>query len=163
MDLKRGASRPGARGANRRFWILFQPDGTIRNISIPVSAFDNGSGNGFYTLQQLDLPQGSQLVLSMSDANGIFSGGTSAVMRVGASQTQQACNTTDPGRVLYRIIFATEYRVVYFHAGTNFYFSLDSPLAQCRQVWGSLRCDLIIADVFLALILSHSTKGPFYR
>lgn len=74
---------------------------------MPVSAFDNGSRNGFYTLQQLGLPQGSQLVLSMSDANGIFSGGTSALMIVGASQTQQACNMTDPGRCCTPHIFVT--------------------------------------------------------
>jgi hypothetical protein len=94
IPVSEGAS-PDTRGANR---ALVQPNGTIRNISIPVSAFDSGSKNGSYVLQQLPLPQGSQLMLSMSDAMGIFSGGTSALMTVGASQTQQACNTTDPGR-----------------------------------------------------------------
>ncbi|KAF8350130.1 hypothetical protein F5887DRAFT_1223921 [Amanita rubescens] len=90
--------------------LVIPPNGTIRNISIPVSAFDDGTGNGSYVVQQLPLPQGSQLMLSMSDAMGIFSGGTSALMTVGASPTQQVCNTTDPG--------------------PDFYFSLDSTLAQ---------------------------------
>ncbi|KAF8640811.1 hypothetical protein AX17_000460 [Amanita inopinata Kibby_2008] len=48
----------------------------------------------------------------MSDATGLFAGGTSDLLTVGASKDRQVCNLTDPG--------------------TDFFFSLNSDLAQCR-------------------------------
>ncbi|KAK2461973.1 hypothetical protein APHAL10511_006436 [Amanita phalloides] len=91
--------------------LLIPPGGTIRNFSIPASAFNPGSANGSYAIQHLNLPRGAQFMLSMSDTDGTFTGGTSDLMTVGASQKHRDCNTTDPG--------------------PDFYYSLDSPLTQC--------------------------------
>ncbi|KAF8632584.1 hypothetical protein AX15_001791 [Amanita polypyramis BW_CC] len=91
--------------------LVVPPGGIIRNISIPTPAFDYDGTKGTYTIQQLNLSQGAQLMLSMSDATGIFAGGTSALMTVGPSYTHQACNTSQQDN--------------------DFYFSLDSTLAQC--------------------------------
>lgn len=91
--------------------LLIPPGGTITNISIPATAFDDVSKQGSYTVPQLSLTEGTQFMLSMSDGTGVFAGGTSSLKTVGASQSNQACNITD--------------------LGTDFFFSLDSPLTQC--------------------------------
>ncbi|KIL70910.1 hypothetical protein M378DRAFT_155854, partial [Amanita muscaria Koide BX008] len=90
--------------------LLIPPGGTITNITIPTTAFDDVSKQGSYTVPQLYLTEGTQFMLSMSDGSGVFAGGTSSLKTVGASQSNQACNTTD--------------------LGTDFFFSLDSPLTQ---------------------------------
>ncbi|KAM6498042.1 hypothetical protein JOM56_005990 [Amanita muscaria] len=89
--------------------LIIPPGGTMANISIPASAYNNGQGS--YTLPQLKLREEQQFMLSMSDATGIFAGGTSSLLSVGASQGGQKCNTTFPV--------------------PDFTFSLDSSLAQC--------------------------------
>ncbi|PFH50811.1 hypothetical protein AMATHDRAFT_47618 [Amanita thiersii Skay4041] len=99
--------------------LIIPPGGTIRNISIPAAAFNEKSKAGSFSVQQLRLPQGSKAILSMSDASGIFAGGTSEVFTVEGSTSGQSCNMADPG--------------------TDFFFSLDSDLAQCREM--GIDCD----------------------
>ena len=44
-------------------------------------------------------------MLSMSDGTGVFAGGTSSLKTVGTPQSNQACNTTDPGEhVVFSIV-----------------------------------------------------------
>ncbi|KAJ3506021.1 hypothetical protein NLJ89_g7106 [Agrocybe chaxingu] len=88
--------------------INLQVFGTPRNVSIPSDAFSNGVGS--YSLP-LPLPKNEQMVLTMSDATGFATGGSSNVLTVGASQGG-TCNTTDPG--------------------VSFTYELNSALQQCR-------------------------------
>lgn len=96
-------------GGTAPFRILFTPVfGTPRNVSIPSSAFQDGKGK-FST--QLLYASDQKFVISMSDAEGFGTGGTTAVLTTqgvdGAS-----CNTTDPG--------------------VDFSYQLNSALQQCR-------------------------------
>lgn len=61
--------------------------------SVPSTAYSGNKGS--YTISQLSLPQGTPFVLTMSDATGFATGGTSSVIVVG-SPTTSSCNTTSP-------------------------------------------------------------------
>ena len=64
------------------------------NITIPSTAFNNG--NGVYSLQ-MPYPNGREMVVVMSDAQGFGSGGVSEVKKVGPSQGG-SCNTKGPSK-----------------------------------------------------------------
>ncbi|KAF9455099.1 hypothetical protein P691DRAFT_716315 [Macrolepiota fuliginosa MF-IS2] len=97
-------------GGNGPFFLHLIPVfGTPRNISIPTNAFNNGQGS--YSVSQFPMPAGEQYLLSMSDAAGFGTGGTTNLMTVGASKGGK-CSTTDPG--------------------VDFSFQLNSALTQCR-------------------------------
>lgn len=59
----------------------------------------------------MPFPQNKKLLLTMSDATGFNTGGTSDLVTVGASQGG-SCNTTD--------------------IGTSFFYQLNTALVQCR-------------------------------
>ncbi|KAG5717295.1 hypothetical protein E4T56_gene15442, partial [Termitomyces sp. T112] len=73
--------------------VMYPVFGTQRNVSIPTTAFNNGAGSFTF---QLPFPSGQQFVITMSDATGYGSGGTTSLQTTGASQGG-LCNTTDPG------------------------------------------------------------------
>jgi hypothetical protein len=85
-----------------------KPSGTPRNISIPNVAYSNENG-AFSTT--LDLAAGRNFILTMSDATGWGTGGSSDLLTVGASESQSQCNLTDPT--------------------TAFTFQVSSNLQQC--------------------------------
>ncbi|KAJ8584840.1 hypothetical protein M405DRAFT_936387 [Rhizopogon salebrosus TDB-379] len=87
---------------------VYQP---LYNISVPSSAFRGGEGS--YSIPQLPLTNGIQFFLTMSDATGFGSGGTSTVLTVGAPIANNNCNTTVPS--------------------PDFYFSPSSSLQQCSD------------------------------
>ncbi|KAH0590819.1 hypothetical protein H2248_000941 [Termitomyces sp. 'cryptogamus'] len=93
--------------------VMYPLFGTQRNVSIPTTAFNNGAGSFTF---QLPFPSGKQFVITMSDATGYGSGGTTNLQTTGASQGG-LCNTTDPG--------------------TDFQFELNSALQQCRPYFFS--------------------------
>jgi len=96
-------------GGTPPFQMLLTPVfGTPNNISIPTSAFNNGSGS-FSMLLQMQAT--AQVLLTMSDATGFNSGGTTPVLTVGASKGKSSCNTTIPA--------------------IAFSFQLNSALTQC--------------------------------
>lgn len=68
--------------------------GSQRIFNIPDSSFSNGKGT-FET--QLLFAKDSQFLVTMSDASGFATGGTSGVLKVGDSVGKQTCNTIDPG------------------------------------------------------------------
>jgi len=97
-------------GGQAPFQLLITPNyGAPNNISIPSSAVSNNAGA---VSTQLKLPQGTKFLLTMSDATGFGSGGTSQVFTVGPSVTGASCNTSDPG--------------------TGFTFELPDALQQCN-------------------------------
>ncbi|KAH8099403.1 hypothetical protein BXZ70DRAFT_1009212 [Cristinia sonorae] len=83
--------------------------GTPRTVNVPDTSFSDGKGT-FST--QLPFPEDQRFLVSMSDAAGFATGGSSNVMEVGAALQGDSCNTTDPG--------------------VDFFFRLDSALTQCR-------------------------------
>ena len=68
--------------------------GVPRNVSIPLDAFKDGEGS-FST--RLPLPQGQKFLLSMSDATGFATGGSSDVLVVGSSK-DRSCDLKSPGK-----------------------------------------------------------------
>ena len=60
----------------------------------------------------IPFPKDKTLLVTLSDATGFASGGTSQLLTVGDTVSGNNCNTTDPG--------------------VDFFFNLDSPLVQCR-------------------------------
>ena len=83
-----------------------------QNISIPDSAYNAGTQRGTLTIY-LTLAAGTQFLLTMSDADGFGTGGTSALLTTGSSRTTDAsCNTTQPT--------------------PDFLFQLNKALQQCR-------------------------------
>ncbi|KAF8168178.1 hypothetical protein B0H34DRAFT_49908 [Crassisporium funariophilum] len=89
--------------------LMIPPGGTIKNLSVPSSAFQGNEGS-FSTV--LNIAENQRLVLTMSDATGVTAGGVSDVLTVGTSVGGQACDTRDPG--------------------VDFYFSLDTDLEECK-------------------------------
>ncbi|KAF8886324.1 hypothetical protein BD779DRAFT_1441748 [Infundibulicybe gibba] len=88
---------------------VIQVYGTPQNVIIPPSSFSNGQGS-FST--QLQFPQGQQMILTMSDGSGFGSGGSTALLQIGAPHGSINCNTISPG--------------------VAFFFQLNSALQQCR-------------------------------
>jgi hypothetical protein len=88
---------------------VYQP---LYNISVPSSAFRDGEGS--YSISQFPLANGVQFLLTMSDATGFGSGGTSTVLTVGVPIANNNCNTAVPS--------------------PDFYFSPSSSLQQCRYL-----------------------------
>ena len=84
-----------------------------QNISIPEPAFNDANNSGTFSTQ-LTLPAGQRFLLTMSDATGFGSGGTSNVLSVGSSISGAKCNTTEPS--------------------VDFFFQLNDSLQQCRSV-----------------------------
>lgn len=106
--------------------------GTPRNISIPSSAFSDGKGSYSF---QLPMAKDSQMVLSMSDATGFNTGGSSNVLTVQASQGG-SCNATDPGKSCKSISATRSLTSISFSSeGVSFSFQLNTALQQCRQVF----------------------------
>lgn len=69
----------------------------MRNISVPDSAFSKGRGT-FRT--RLSLRRDRRFVLTMSDATGLVSGGTSELKVVAPPPPNVGCNTTEPSMSL---------------------------------------------------------------
>ncbi|KAG1825863.1 uncharacterized protein BJ212DRAFT_1510159 [Suillus subaureus] len=98
-------------GGQAPFEILLTPVFEVpRNISVPPSAFSNGKGS--YTISQLPFWNGTQFLLTMSDATAFGSGGTSPVLKVGNPVAKNNCNTTGPS--------------------VDFTFNLPTSLQQCN-------------------------------
>lgn len=80
-------------GGQAPFEILLAPSlETYQNIPVPASAFSNGKGS--YSIPQLSLQTGTHFVLTMSDATGFGSGGTTNQLTVGNPVENNKCNTT---------------------------------------------------------------------
>lgn len=80
-------------GGQAPFEILLAPSlETYQNIPVPASAFSNGKGS--YSIPQLSLKTGTLFILTMSDATGFGSGGTTNQLTVGNPVTNNNCNTT---------------------------------------------------------------------
>ncbi|KAG1795109.1 uncharacterized protein HD556DRAFT_1236132 [Suillus plorans] len=77
-------------GGQAPFEILLTPYlKPYQNASVPASAFKNGVGS--YSIPQLTLSAGTSFLLTMSDATGFGSGGTTNQLTVGNSGTND-CN-----------------------------------------------------------------------
>ncbi|TFK41234.1 hypothetical protein BDQ12DRAFT_733544 [Crucibulum laeve] len=109
--------------------LILPPGGTIRNISIPSSAYQSNQGS-FST--QLGIAENQRIILSMSDATGATAGGVTDVMTVGPSMSGTGCNTTDPG--------------------TSFFFSLDADLVQCKPYPFTQYAGAILPVSILAIV-----------
>lgn len=81
------------------------------NVSLPDSAFDDSANAGLYSMQ-LSLEAQQRFLLTMSDATGFATGGTSEVLTVGSSVSGASCDTTG--------------------ASPEFTFELPSALQQCE-------------------------------
>ncbi|KAG2042738.1 hypothetical protein BDR03DRAFT_944131 [Suillus americanus] len=80
-------------GGQAPFEILLTPSWeTYQNYSVPPSAFSNGRGS--YSISSLSLSAGTSFLLTMSDATGFGSGGTTNVLFVGNPVANNNCNTT---------------------------------------------------------------------
>ncbi|KZP00977.1 hypothetical protein CALVIDRAFT_533299 [Calocera viscosa TUFC12733] len=78
------------------FSLLITPSLDVaRNITLPSSSFSTSTNRGNYTLP-LQLNAGGSFLLTMSDATGFGTGGTSALLVVGASITGASCDTAGP-------------------------------------------------------------------
>lgn len=85
-----------------------------RNISVPSTAFSNNQGS--YQISPIPFINGTEFLLTMSDATGFGTGGTSELLTVGEPVGSASCNTTNPTLV--------------------YSFSLPSSLQQCGYAEG---------------------------
>ncbi|KAH7929312.1 hypothetical protein BV22DRAFT_1057011 [Leucogyrophana mollusca] len=98
-------------GGQPPFEILLTPVYNYpRNISVPSSSFSNNAGS--YTIPQLPFANKTRFLLTMSDATGFGTGGTSNVLTVGDPVGNNNCNTTNPA--------------------VAFTFDLNNALQQCQ-------------------------------
>uniref|UniRef100_A0A0W0F5P0 Uncharacterized protein n=1 Tax=Moniliophthora roreri TaxID=221103 RepID=A0A0W0F5P0_MONRR len=98
-----------SKGATPPYYALLTPVfGTPRNISIPDSSVTNGHGS---FSMRLPFEKGQRIVITMSDATGFGSGGSTELLTVGSSQGG-SCNVSDPG--------------------VAFDYELNTALQQCR-------------------------------
>ncbi|KAF9229216.1 hypothetical protein BS17DRAFT_8726 [Gyrodon lividus] len=97
-------------GGQPPFEIVLTPAFSIpRNESVPSTALNNNQGS--YQIAQLPFTNGTRFVLTMSDATGFGTGGTTDLLTVGPAVGGANCDTTPPS--------------------TAFQFSLPSSLQQC--------------------------------
>ncbi|KAG1834136.1 hypothetical protein EV424DRAFT_1362911 [Suillus variegatus] len=80
-------------GGQAPFEIHLTPSlNPYQNVSVPASAFKNGVGS--YSISELSLASGTKVLLTMSDATGFGSGGTTNQLTVGNSGNND-CNIQD--------------------------------------------------------------------
>ncbi|KAG1770630.1 hypothetical protein EDD22DRAFT_38862 [Suillus occidentalis] len=80
-------------GGQAPFEILLAPFLEMyQNIPVPASAFSNGKGS--YSIPQLSLQTGTTFILTMSDATGFGSGGTTNQLTVGNAVENNKCDIT---------------------------------------------------------------------
>ncbi|KAI9573021.1 hypothetical protein HD554DRAFT_2064753 [Boletus coccyginus] len=97
-------------GGRAPFQITLIPVfGIPENKSVPSTAFNNNQGS--YQISPISFTQGTKLLITMSDATGFGTGGTSELLTVGAPVGSSSCNTTSPSLA--------------------YSFSLPSSLQQC--------------------------------
>ncbi|KAG2340100.1 hypothetical protein BDR05DRAFT_562568 [Suillus weaverae] len=78
-------------GGQAPFTILLTPSMEMfQNISVPASAFTNGKGS--YTIPSLTLAVGTHFLLTMSDATGFGSGGTTNELTVENAIAKNNCD-----------------------------------------------------------------------
>jgi len=87
---------------------VFSP---LADIPVPSSAFSDGQGS--YTIPQLPLEEGTEFLLSMSDATGFGSGEMTTLLTVGAPVANNTCDT---------------------RLSQDFYFDTPAVPTQCRSV-----------------------------
>ncbi|KAL4266988.1 hypothetical protein AB1N83_001178 [Pleurotus pulmonarius] len=118
----------------------------MRNLSVPDSAFSNGRGT-FRT--QLPLRRDRRFILTMSDATGLVSGGTSELKVVAPPPPNVGCNTTEPN--------------------VDFFFSLDTELEQCKPYPFTLYTNASQPITIIGAIpggqsfVLHPPEGPSYN
>ncbi|KAG2075598.1 hypothetical protein BDR04DRAFT_1228557 [Suillus decipiens] len=79
-------------GGQAPFEILLTPSlEPYHNYSVPTSAFSNGKGS--YSISQLPFSTQTQFLLTMSDATGFGSGGTTNILIVGNQVGNNNCST----------------------------------------------------------------------
>ncbi|KAG2042709.1 hypothetical protein BDR03DRAFT_944050 [Suillus americanus] len=79
-------------GGQAPFEILLTPSSEpYQNYSVPASAFSDGKGS--YSISQLLLSTGTSFLLTMSDATGFGSGGTTNQLIVGNMVANNNCST----------------------------------------------------------------------
>ncbi|KAG2042710.1 hypothetical protein BDR03DRAFT_572363 [Suillus americanus] len=79
-------------GGQAPFEILLTPSlEPYQNHSVPASAFSNGKGS--YSISPLSLSTGTSFLLTMSDATGFGSGGTTNQLIVGNTVANNNCST----------------------------------------------------------------------
>ncbi|KAG2154773.1 hypothetical protein DEU56DRAFT_770284 [Suillus clintonianus] len=134
-------------GGQAPFEILLTPVFEVpRNISVPASAFSNGKGS--YSIPQLPFWNGTQFLLTMSDATAFGSGGTTPVLKVGNPVAKNNCNTTG--------------------ASVDFTFDLPSSLQQCNGYTFDNYDNAVQPITITALIpggeslIIHPPTGPSY-
>ncbi|KAH0838253.1 hypothetical protein J3R83DRAFT_6509 [Lanmaoa asiatica] len=99
-------------GGQAPFEIMLTPAFDIpRNVSVPSTAFNNNQGS--YQVSPIPFIEGTRLLLTMSDASGFGTGGTSDILTVGAPVGSASCNTSNPSLL--------------------FSFNLPSSLKQCSS------------------------------
>ncbi|KAG1881061.1 hypothetical protein F4604DRAFT_1922082 [Suillus subluteus] len=102
-------------GGQAPFEILLTPSYQMYwNYSVPSSAFSNGKGS--YSISPLPLSTSTSFLLTMSDATGFGSGGTTNQLIVGNQITNINCNTAAASPLF------------------EFTFSPPPPLIQCSQL-----------------------------
>ncbi|KAG9104181.1 hypothetical protein FRC06_004818 [Ceratobasidium sp. 370] len=100
-------------GGTAPYYLLITPlFSTPQNITIPNSAYNGTHGSFTTTLRVTGQESQRRFLLTMSDATGFGTGGTSGLLTAGVDSHSQSCNTTDPG--------------------TDFTYELNSALQQCR-------------------------------
>ncbi|KAG2350290.1 hypothetical protein BDR05DRAFT_833857, partial [Suillus weaverae] len=134
-------------GGQAPFEILLTPVFKVpRNISVPTSAFSNGKGS--YTIPQLPYSNGTQFLLTMSDATAFGSGGTSPILKVGSPVAKNNCSTTGPS--------------------VDFTFDLPTSLQQCNGYVFDNYDNAVQPITITALIpggeslILHPPAGPNY-
>lgn len=98
---------------------------SLRNISIPSSAFDDTRGS-FGTVLNLATHQRSMISMSVA------AGGISDLLTVREPRSGESCNTTDPGELFLFNPSSTSYNQQILVLGVDFFFSLDADLKQCE-------------------------------
>ncbi|KAG1838602.1 hypothetical protein F4604DRAFT_508461 [Suillus subluteus] len=121
-------------GGEAPFEIILTPYyGMYQNYSVPPSAFSNGKGS--YSISQLSLSTGTSFLLTMSDATGFGTGGTTNELPVGNPTTNNNCNTASQS--------------------PTFTFSFSStPLTQCNSLTISTNGPVVLPFTVAQLIPS---------
>ena len=102
------------------------------------------------------------MVLSMSDATGFNTGGSTNVLTVNASQGG-SCNTTDPGESCKSISAMHTLTPLPLSQGVSFSFQLNTALQQCRQVLSEFLKHRGSESLYTGPSYSAGTRRPYNR
>ena len=107
--------------------LLTLLDAAPYNISIPTSAYNGQHGTFSFPL---GLPVAAEFIVTMSDANGFATGGSTSILTTGSGSS--SCNVTNPGESNSTLNISSIVCITYTYVKVTIFILAIPPSIRCN-------------------------------